>query len=168
VNAIHLAAPILERLNRYEARRPVIDGLEYHEGLNAVLIDGGVATNVIPDECRVTVNFRYAPDRSESEAVAYVTDFFDGFEIEVLDSAAGALPGLERPAAKAFLEAVGGEAKPKFGWTDVARFTALDIPAVNFGPGDPMLAHKQEEFVTIEQLERCERILREWLGGDPR
>ncbi|MGN6162609.1 MAG: succinyl-diaminopimelate desuccinylase, partial [Marmoricola sp.] len=115
VNAIHLAAPILERLNRYEARRPVIDGLEYHEGLNAVLIDGGVATNVIPDECRVTVNFRYAPDRSESEALAYVTEFFDGFEIEVLDSAAGALPGLERPAAKAFLEAVGGEAKPKFG-----------------------------------------------------
>jgi succinyl-diaminopimelate desuccinylase len=165
VNAIHLAAPILERLNGYEARRPIIDGLEYHEGLNAVLIDGGVATNVIPDECRVTVNFRYAPDRSEAEALAYVTEFFDGFELEVLDSAAGALPGLDRPAAKAFLEAVGGVANPKFGWTDVARFTAVDIPAVNFGPGDPMLAHKQEEFVTIEQLRRCERVLRDWLTG---
>ncbi|MGN6723387.1 MAG: succinyl-diaminopimelate desuccinylase, partial [Marmoricola sp.] len=121
VNAIHRAAPILQRLNEYEARRPVIDGLEYHEGLNAVLIGGGVATNVIPDECRVTVNFRYAPDRSEQEAQAFVRDFFDGFEIEVLDSAAGALPGLDRPAAKAFLEAVGGQANPKFGWTDVAR-----------------------------------------------
>lgn len=166
VNAIHRAAPVLQRLNEYEARRPVIDGLEYHEGLNAVLIDGGVATNVIPDECRVTVNFRYAPDRSEDEALAYVRAFFDGFEIEVLDSAAGALPGLDRPAAKAFLEAVGGGANPKFGWTDVARFTALDIPAVNFGPGDPMLAHKQEEFVTIEQLHRCEDILRRWLASE--
>lgn len=163
VNAIHLAAPILQRLNEYEARRPVIDGLEYHEGLNAVLIDGGVATNVIPDECRVTVNFRYAPDRSEEDAIAYVRDYFDGFEIEVLDSAAGALPGLDRPAAKAFLEVIGGEAHPKFGWTDVARFTALDIPAVNFGPGDPMLAHKQEEFVTVEQLQHCEDTLTRWL-----
>jgi succinyl-diaminopimelate desuccinylase len=166
VNAIHLAAPILQRLNAYEARRPVIDGLEYHEGLNAVLIDGGVATNVIPDECRVTVNFRYAPDRSEDEALAFVAEFFDGFEIEVLDSAAGALPGLDRPAAKAFLEAVGGKANPKFGWTDVARFTALDIPAVNFGPGDPMLAHKQEEFVTVEQLRHCENVLRRWLESE--
>lgn len=166
VNAIHLAAPILERLNRYEARRPVIDGLEYHEGLNAVLIDGGVATNVIPDFCRVTVNFRYAPDRSEDDALAYVRDFFDGFELEVLDSAAGALPGLERPAAQAFLEAVGGQAHPKFGWTDVARFTALNIPAVNYGPGDPMLAHKQEEFVTIEQLRRCEETLARWLSAE--
>lgn len=166
VNAIHLAAPILHRLNQYRARRPVIDGLEYHEGLNAVLISGGVATNVIPDECTVTVNFRYAPDRSESEALAYVQEFFEGFEIEVLDSAAGALPGLDRSAARAFLEAVGGQAHPKFGWTDVARFTALDIPAVNFGPGDPMLAHKQEEFVTIEQLRQCEDVLARWLRND--
>lgn len=166
INAIHLAAPILQRLNEYEARRPIIDGLEYHEGLNAVLIDGGVATNVIPDECRVTVNFRYAPDRSEDEAIAYVRDYFDGFDVDVLDSAAGALPGLDRPAARAFLEAVGGEAHPKFGWTDVARFTALDVPAVNFGPGDPMLAHKQEEFVTIEQLQQCEDTLLSWLRSD--
>ena len=144
----------------------VIDGLEYHEGLNAVLIDGGVATNVIPDLCRVTVNFRYAPDRSEDEAVAFVQEFFEGFEIEVLDSAPGALPGLNRPAARAFLEAVGGAAHPKFGWTDVARFTALGVPAVNYGPGDPMLAHKQEEFVTIEQLQRCEQTLVRWLSAD--
>lgn len=164
-NAIHHAAPILERLNAYLARTPIIDGLEYHEGLNAVLINGGVATNVIPDECRVTVNFRYAPDRSEDEAIAYVREFFDGFEIEILDSAAGAMPGLDRPAAQAFLEAVGGEAHPKFGWTDVARFTALNIPAVNFGPGDPMLAHKQEEFVPIEQLRHCEATLVRWLSG---
>ena len=163
VNAIHLAAPLLERLNGYVARQPVIDGLTYHEGLNAVFISGGVAGNVLPDECVVTVNFRFAPDRSEAEAADFVRTFFEGYDVTVTDSAPGALPGLDRPAAKAFLDAVGGEANPKFGWTDVARFTGLEIPAVNFGPGDPTLAHKQEEFVPLEQIRRCEQQLREWL-----
>ena len=166
VNAIHKAGEILRRLGEYDARKPVIDGLEYHEGLNAVLISGGVATNVLPDECVVTVNYRFAPDTSEAEALVFVKEFFDGFEVEVTDSAPGALPGLGLPAAKAFVEAVGGEVNPKFGWTDVARFTGLGIPAVNYGPGDPMLAHKQEEFVPIEQLRSCEATLRTWLGGD--
>lgn len=163
VNAIHGAADVLARLNAYEARRPVIDGLEYHEGLNAVGISGGVAGNVIPDECVVTVNFRFAPDRSEAEALAFVEDFFEGFDITLTDSAPGALPGLDRPAARAFIDAVGGEVNPKFGWTDVARFTTLGVPAVNYGPGDPMLAHKQDEHVETAQIERCEQQLRAWL-----
>ena len=163
VNAIHQATPILERLRDYEPRKPVIDGLEYHEGLNAVGVRGGVAGNVLPDECVVEVNHRFAPDRSEAEAQAFVRELFEGFDVTVLDSAPGALPGLDLPAAKAFIEAVGREVNPKFGWTDVARFTSLGIPAVNFGPGDPMLAHKQEEHVPVEHIERCERQLREWL-----
>ena len=162
-NAIHGAAEVLRRLNEYDARRPVIDGLEYREGLNAVFIRGGVAGNVLPDECVVEVNFRFAPDRSEAEAEAYVRDFFDGFEVTLTDLAPGALPGLDVPAAKAFVEAVGGQVNPKFGWTDVARFTGLGVPAVNFGPGDPMLAHKQEEHVPVEHIERCEAQLRAWL-----
>lgn len=165
VNAIHAAGEVLRRLNEYDARRPVIDGLEYHEGLNAVLVSGGVATNVIPDEAVVTVNYRFAPDRSEEEALDFVRTFFDGFEISVTDSAPGALPGLDLPAAKAFVEVVGGEVGPKYGWTDVARFSALGIPAVNYGPGDPSLAHKQEEHVPIEQIRRCEQTLRAWLGA---
>ncbi len=165
VNAIHRAGEILDRLNTYEARMPVIDGLEYHEGLNAVNIVGGVAGNVLPDVCTVQVNYRFAPDRSEAEAAAYVTEFFTGFETAVTDSAPGALPGLDRPAAREFVDAVGGEVNPKFGWTDVARFSALGIPAVNFGPGDPMLAHKQEEFVPVEQVHRCEAVLTTWLTG---
>ncbi|HET7430874.1 MAG TPA: succinyl-diaminopimelate desuccinylase [Nocardioides sp.] len=163
VNAIHGAAEVLNRLASYDARKPVIDGLEYHEGLNAVFIRGGVAGNVVPDECVVEVNFRFAPDRSEAEAEAFVREFFDGFDVRLTDSAPGALPGLDRPAAKAFVEAVGGRADPKFGWTDVARFSALGVPAVNFGPGDPMLAHKQEEFVPIEHLHRCLDQLTDWL-----
>ena len=167
VNAIHRVAEVLDRLNRYEARRPVIDGLEYHEGLNAVGIHGGVAGNVIPDECVVEVNYRFAPDRSEEEAADFVREFFTGFDLVVTDSAPGALPGLDVPAAKAFVDAVGGEVNPKFGWTDVARFTALGVPAVNFGPGDPMFAHKQDEHVPVEHIERCEGLLRDWLEAAP-
>lgn len=167
VNAIHGAAEILARLNDYQARKPVIDGLEYHEGLNAVFISGGVAGNVIPDECVVTVNHRFAPDRTEAEALAFVEELFDGFAITLTDSASGALPGLARPAARAFIDAVGGQVNPKFGWTDVARFTALGVPAVNYGPGDPMFAHKHDEHVEIDQIRRCEQQLRAWLTTDP-
>ena len=163
-NAIHKAGAVLRLLEDYQPRKPVIDGMEYHEGLNAVFIKGGVAGNVLPDECVVEVNFRFAPDRDEANAERFVRDFFEGYDVTVTDSAPGALPGLDVPAAKAFLEAVGGEANPKFGWTDVARFTGLGVPAVNFGPGDPMLAHKQEEHVPVEHIERCERQLREWLS----
>jgi succinyl-diaminopimelate desuccinylase len=164
-NAIHKAAEVLRRLNEYDARRPVIDGLEYREGLNAVLIGGGVAGNVVPDEAVVTVNYRFAPDRSETEALDHVREVFDGFDVILTDSAPGALPGLDRPAAKAFVDAVGGEVRPKFGWTDVARFSGLSIPAVNFGPGDPSFAHKQDEHVPIAQVVRCEQALRTWLGA---
>jgi succinyl-diaminopimelate desuccinylase len=165
VNAIHRATPVLERLSSYDARMPVIDGLTYHEGLNAVAISGGVAGNVLPDRCTVSVNHRFAPDRTEAEAEAFLRDFFEGYDVQVTDSAPGALPGLDRPAAKEFVDAVGGTVNPKFGWTDVARFSALGMPAVNFGPGDPMLAHKQEEHVPIAQIRHCESALRAWLGG---
>jgi succinyl-diaminopimelate desuccinylase len=164
VNAIHGAAEVLARLNDYEPRRPLIDGLEYREGLNAVHISGGVAGNVLPDECTVSVNYRFAPDRSVDEAYAHMREVFDGFEIELSDSAPAAMPGLTVPAAAAFIEAVGGKANPKFGWTDVARFSGLGIPAVNFGPGDPHLAHKQDELVPLEHIGTVERQLRTWLG----
>lgn len=167
VNAIHRAADVLDRITAVEPRRPVIDGLEYREGLNAVAISGGVAGNVVPDECVVTVNYRFAPDRSEAEAEALVRELFAGYDVRLTDTSPGALPGLELPAAKAFVEAVGGQVAPKFGWTDVARFTALGVPAVNFGPGDPLYAHKQDEHVPVEHIERCERQLRAWLTGRP-
>jgi succinyl-diaminopimelate desuccinylase len=85
--------------------------------------------------------------------------------VRVTDGSPGALPGLDRPAAQEFVRAVGGVVNPKFGWTDVARFSELGVPAVNFGPGDPMLAHKQEEFVPLAQLRHCEDVLTTWLGG---
>ncbi|OEV28513.1 succinyl-diaminopimelate desuccinylase [Streptomyces nanshensis] len=165
-NAIHAAAPILARLASYEPRRKVIDGLEYREGLNAVRIEGGVAGNVIPDACSVTVNYRYAPDIGEDQALAHVREVFEGcgeWDLTVDDSSPGALPGLSHPAAKAFTDAVGGEPMPKFGWTDVSRFSALGVPAVNYGPGDPNLAHKRDEHVDTAKILHCEERLRAWL-----
>ncbi|BBH16721.1 succinyl-diaminopimelate desuccinylase [Nocardioides baekrokdamisoli] len=162
-NAIHEAGVLLARLSAYEPRQPIVDGLRYHEGLNAVFVEGGVAGNVIPDRCTITVNYRFAPDRSEAEAEAFLRDFFVGHDLEVTDSAPGARPGLDLPAVKAFVEATGGAVEPKYGWTDVARFSVLGIPAVNFGPGDPSLAHKQDERVPIAQLEHVWATLRTWL-----
>ncbi|HET9382157.1 MAG TPA: succinyl-diaminopimelate desuccinylase [Streptomyces sp.] len=165
-NAIHAAAPVLAKLAAYEPRRPVIDGLRYHEGMNAIGITGGVAGNVIPDECVVGVNFRYAPDRTAEEALAHVHEVFAdcGVEEFVVDDHSGAaLPGLSHPAAAAFIEAVGGTPKPKFGWTDVSRFSALGVPAVNYGPGDPQYAHKRDERVDTAKITECEERLRAWL-----
>ncbi|MFC5662413.1 succinyl-diaminopimelate desuccinylase [Kitasatospora misakiensis] len=162
-NAIHHAAEVLRRLSEYRARKVEIDGLEYHEGLNAVRIDGGVAGNVIPDECVVTVNFRFAPDRDEAGAEKHVREVFDGFEVTVTDFAPGALPGLNQPAARAFLAATGGTARAKFGWTDVARFSALGVPAVNYGPGDPNMAHKRDEHCSLSAIAETEERLRAWL-----
>lgn len=135
----------------------------YREGLNAVRISGGVAGNVIPDLCEVEVNYRFAPSRSGEEASRHVRDAFAGFDVEIIDLAEGARPGLDAEIAKDFVTAVGAEPRPKYGWTDVARFSALGVPAVNYGPGDPHLAHHDEEQVPISQIEDVERGLRAWL-----
>lgn len=164
-NAIHGAAPILTRLAEYRAREIVVEGLAYREGLNAVAIRGGVAGNVIPDLCEVDVNYRFAPSKSPQDAEAHVRSAFEGFDVEIVDIAAGARPGLDAPVAQQFLAAVGGEAHAKYGWTDVARFSALGVPAVNYGPGDPHLAHHDEERVPLAQIEDVERGLRAWLSG---
>jgi succinyl-diaminopimelate desuccinylase len=164
-NAIHAAAPVLTALAEYAPREVDVDGLVFREGLNAVRIAGGVAGNVIPDECVVHVNYRFAPSRGANDAIAHVREVFDGFETTVVDVAEGARPGLDAPLARQFLAAVGGTAKPKYGWTDVARFSALGIPAVNYGPGDPLKAHADDERVDIEQIVRCETGLRAWLSG---
>ncbi len=164
-NAIHSAGGILDVLGDYHPREPVVDGLGYHEGLNAVGISGGVAGNVIPDECVVSVNFRFAPDRSADEAAEHVRSVFDGYEVRITDSAGGARPGLGQPAAASFVAAMGGQPRAKLGWTDVARFDALGIPAVNYGPGDPQLAHTKDEHVPLAQIEECEQRMLGWLTG---
>lgn len=162
-NAIHEAGALLDVLRSYRPRRPVVDGLRYHEGLNAVYVRGGVAGNVVPDECVVTVNYRFAPDRSLADAERHLREEFAGFEVLVVDAAPAAEPGLAHPAARAFVAAVGGEPRAKYGWTDVARFAELGVPAVNYGPGEPSLAHTRDEHVEVAKVAECEDRLRSWL-----
>jgi succinyl-diaminopimelate desuccinylase len=163
-NAVHAAAPVLQRLADHTAREVDIDGCRYREGLQAVAIAGGVAGNVVPDACSVTVNFRFAPDRSETDALAYVSEVLAGYDLTLLDSAAGALPGLAQPAAQHFVAAVGATPVAKYGWTDVARFSALGIPALNYGPGDPNLAHTREEHVDVRAITQAAELLRRYLA----
>jgi succinyl-diaminopimelate desuccinylase len=163
-NAIHDAGEILARLAAYEPVTRVVDELEFREALGAVLISGGTATNVIPDRCVVTVNYRYAPSLTEADAEAHVRQVFSGFEVAIVDNAGGARPGLHLPAAKAFIQALGLPVEAKQGWTDVARFSAIGVPAVNFGPGDPNLAHMDDEQCPVEQYTACEQALLRWLA----
>lgn len=166
-NAIHGAAPVLERLASYQPQTIRVEGLDYREGLNAVGIAGGIAGNVIPDLCEVTVNFRFAPSRSAAEALAHVQEVFEGFELRVDDLSNGAKPGLDAPSAQEFAQAVfertGAKPAPKYGWTDVARFSELGISAVNFGPGDAIYAHRDDEHCPTDQIELCYEVLKSWL-----
>ncbi len=164
-NAIHEAGGIMNALRGYEARRPEVDGLRYREGLNAVAVRGGVAGNVIPDECVITVNYRFAPDRSAEEAADHVREVFSGWDVTITDVAGGARPGLGNAAAASFVTAMGGEPRAKLGWTDVARFDSLGIPAVNFGPGDPSLAHTKGEYVPLASITDCAGKMTAWLRG---
>jgi succinyl-diaminopimelate desuccinylase len=166
-NAIHKLGAVLNRLSGYDARQVDIDGCTYREGLSAVRIAGGVADNVIPDHASVTVNFRFAPDRSVQQALHHVRAILDGLDVRVeqTDAAAGALPGLSNPAAAALVRAAGGRVRAKFGWTDVARFAARGIPAVNYGPGDPSLAHRADERVPVDQITASVDMLRGYLNS---
>ncbi len=163
-NAIHAAGEVLRRLEAYEAEQVLVDGLLYREGMNAVAISGGIAGNVVPDRCEVVVNYRFAPDKDEAAAVAEVRRLFEGYDVDLLDLALGARPGLDRPAALAFAAAVGGQARPKYGWTDVARFSALGVPAVNYGPANPNKAHADDEYCPVADLYACRDALVRWLS----
>jgi len=163
-NAIHDAGAVLQALAAHQPQEVEVDGLTYREGLNAVRISGGIAGNVIPDRCSVEVNYRFAPDKTPEQAEAYVRQVLPGVPLRVTDVAPGARPGLDQPAAAEFLAAVGGQPSAKFGWTDVARFSARGIPAVNFGPGDPSLAHADDERCPGDEVAACRDALVRWLA----
>lgn len=167
-NAIHRMGEVLRRLSDYRAREVDIDGCVYREGLSAVRVSGGVAGNVIPDAAELDVNFRFAPDRTIEQATEHVRSVFTGLDLdfEVTDAAAGALPGLSAPAAKDLISLVGTDSvRAKYGWTDVSRFAARGIPAVNFGPGDPNFAHKRDEHVPTAQITAVTETLHRYLTG---
>lgn len=165
VNAIHAAAEILTRLAEFETGTVTVEGLDYRESLSAVNIRGGVAGNVVPDECVVSVNYRFAPSKSAAEAESFLRELFAGFDVVVTDAAEGARPGLDRAIAQDFIDTLGLSPAPKLGWTDVSRFSALGVPAVNFGPGNPLYAHKSDEHVRVTEVEQATATLRSYLQG---
>ncbi len=165
-NAIHRVAPLLQRVADWPGREVVLDGCTYAEQLQAVAVEGGVASNVVPDEARVTLNHRYAPDRRAAEASAFLRALLQGTwdpeagDIwEDLDAADGAPPSLEHSLLGALVERSGAAPKAKVGWTDVASFWEHGVPAANFGPGDPLLAHHPDERVSAPQLQRARDVL---------
>lgn len=164
-NAIHALLPALKTLSEYEPATVNVDGLDYKESLNAVTAQSGIATNVIPDIATLMVNYRFAPDKSGAQAEALVRQWFEGYEVEVMDVAEGARPGLNTEVAQAFIAATKTTVHPKYGWTDVARFSALGIPAVNYGPGDPSLAHADNENVPVGHIHDCYQGLKGWLSS---
>lgn len=186
-NAIHHAARVLTLLDNFEPQTINVDGLDYREGLNATMISGGEGTNIIPQECRIHVNYRFAPDKTMQEAKAllmgevcaresgvglgiFTADggLFEGFNIEMKDESQGARPGLNAPVVEELVSAVrartGMNPSPKFGWSDVARFSALGIPAVNLGAGESLIAHKSDEQIPLAALDEYTELLYTWLS----
>lgn len=156
-NAIHRLGRVLNALDGYEPRRPRIQGCEFHEAMQAVSVTGGVAGNVVPDRVDLEIAHRFAPDRSAEEATEQVMELLaehleGDYEVEITDVANAALPALDHPIVSGLVERRSLRVRAKLGWTDVARFAAMGVPAVNFGPGDPLLAHTPDERVASEEL----------------
>ena len=171
-NAIHRLAAVLSTVETYEPRRPIIEGCEFREALSAVAVSGGVAGNVVPDAVELTLNFRFAPDRSVADAEAHLRELLGPHleaddAVEVVDAAAGAWPAVSDPTVEGLVARRGLEVRAKLGWTDAARFAAAGLPAANFGPGDATIAHTADEFVTRADLDAVHASLVELLTTDP-
>ena len=165
-NAIHRLAPALDALAAYRGREVEIDGCTFREGLQAVRIEGGVAGNVVPDRAALTLNHRFAPDRTPAQAEAHVRDVLgEADKFELVDMAPAAAPSLGHPLLTRLLAATGRPAEAKLGWTDVARFASRGVPATNFGPGDPNLAHHADERVTRSDLDVVYSVLKNLVEG---
>jgi succinyl-diaminopimelate desuccinylase len=172
VNAVHRLVPVLARVAQWEPRSVVLDGCEYTERLQVVFVEGGIASNVVPDRASATINFRFAPDRDVAGANRYLAELFAdlidpdrGDSYVVIDEGRSAPPSLDHPVLARLLEASGRPPRAKLGWTDVATFAEHGVPAANFGPGDPELAHHADEHVDRASLESARAELAALLGG---
>lgn len=170
-DAIHKLLPVLQILREWNAEKHIenVAGLEYIESLNATMVNGGIAPNVIPDECKVQINYRFAPSKRLVQAKEYIDALFSGFEVDYIDESESGYPGLDLEVVQEFAATqeriTGDKVGAKYGWTDVARFSALGVPALNFGPGDALLAHHDEESCPLTQIDTAYAVLREYFVG---
>ena len=169
-NAVHRMGPVLDVLSGYRERQPEVGGFRFREAMQAVFVSGGVAGNMVPPAAVLTVNHRFAPDRSIDEALAHVESTLapslgPDDTITLVDAAPAAAPATGHPVVASMIERHDLEVRAKLGWTDVARLASHGVPAVNFGPGDSTVAHHRDERVSREQLDRCAAVLRTVVEG---
>ncbi len=166
-NAISRAAALVALVDRLEPRRPVLGDVEFRESLSTVRIESFVANNVIPDSARVWLNYRFAPDLTPEMAVERLVEWLgpvleEGDSVSIEDSVAGA------PATQSGFEGLvlaAGSVRAKLGWTDVGFLATHGVSAVNFGPGDPLLAHSPVEEVGKAEIIASAEALARWLAG---
>jgi len=169
-NAVHRAGEVISKIAAFTPREVSIDGATYLEQMQVVAVNGGISPNVVPDNSSLTVNHRFAPDRNTDQALAAIKQLLgssieDGDTIQIIDAAPSAVPSLTNPRLESLISLTGVPVRGKLGWTDVATFAELGIPATNFGAGDPLLAHRSDEFVTLQELDEYARVLDQWLSN---
>jgi succinyl-diaminopimelate desuccinylase len=165
-NAITKAIEGLRPLTALERREAVVGGLAFYEVLTITRLEAGIADNVVPDRATATINFRYAPDRSPDSAESYVRSLTPaGATVEIVGDNPPAAVITDTPLVRALRDAGGLTFEPKQAWTNVADFTSRGIDAINFGPGATRYAHRRDELIEIDALERAYMTLRSFLAG---
>ena len=168
-NAIHTAIATLASLADLPDRDVEIDGLMFREVVNVTTIDGGVAANVIPDRVRATVNYRYAPTHAPADAEARLRELLGAdarVHVEVVGNAPPGPVSVRNPLVGRLRAAGSLTLGPKQAWTPVAEFATIGVDAVNFGPGHPQYAHRDDERVDVAAIVRSFEVLHRFLGLD--
>ncbi len=166
-NAVTKAAPLLAKLSAAQPRVSVVDGLTYRSGTTVTQArDGGRGRNVVPDRFVLNLNHRFAPDRSIEQACDDVKTLVGGAaEVQFVDVYPAAPPNASHPLVKALVAAGVRAVEPKQAWTDVARFAARGIAAVNFGPGENAQAHQKNESTSLALVHEGYAIVERWLDS---
>jgi succinyl-diaminopimelate desuccinylase len=164
-NAVTHAAAGISALHAVPVDRVTFDGLEFAEVASVTKVAGGIAENVIPDEVRCHVNYRYAPGRSAADAEARIHALCDHPQssLAIHSNAPSGAVAVGEPLVQELIAAGRLPVAPKQAWTPVAEFALAGVPAVNFGPGDPAYAHRRDELVRVDALLRSARTLERFL-----
>jgi succinyl-diaminopimelate desuccinylase len=163
-NAIHEAVHGLQKIAGMRVEEVVLDGLTFREVASVTTIQGGIASNVIPDLVTCGVNYRYAPNRTPEQAEARLRELIGAdARLTIVSNAPGAPVAMANPLLARLREVGGMEVQPKQAWTPVAEFAQVGLDAVNYGPGDPAFAHRRDEQVEVAAMVESLDVLKRWL-----